>query len=201
MKLYNANAGNPKRVRIFIAEKGIDVPRVDMDAGTDTRTDAFRKINSLAELPVLELDDGRVITESVAICRYLEAAFPNPPLMGRDAFEQGNIEMWSQRVFHQLFLPHGHYVRHTIDLFKDVVTQIPAFAEAERTVIPDRWRWLEQEMSDGRAFLAGDTFSMADIHGMVVLMLGGFFDISIPPECTHAKKWADKVKARPSWNA
>jgi glutathione S-transferase len=76
MKLYNANAGNPKRVRMFIAEKGIDIPRVDLEAGTDTRTDEFRKINSLQELPVLELDDGNIITESVAICRYLEARFP-----------------------------------------------------------------------------------------------------------------------------
>ena len=201
MKLYNANAGNPKRVRIFIAEKGSDLPRVDMEAGTDTRTDAFRKINSLAELPVLELDDGRIITESIAICRYLEAAFPDPPLMGREAFEQGHIEMWSQRIFHQLFLPHGHYVRHTISLFEDVVTQIPEFAAAEKDVIPQRWAWLDKEISDGRPFLAGDDFSMADIHGMVVLMLGGFFDISIPPECTHAVHWADRVRARPSWDA
>lgn len=88
MKLYNANAGNPKRVRIFIAEKGVDIPRVDLEAGSDTRTEEFRKINSLQELPVLELDDGSIITESVAICRYLEARFPEPPLMGRDAFDK-----------------------------------------------------------------------------------------------------------------
>lgn len=201
MKLYNANAGNPKRVRIFIAEKGIDIPRVDMEAGIDTRTAEFRKINSLAELPVLELDDGRIITESVAICRYLEAAFPDPPLMGRDAFEQGHIEMWSQRIFHQLFLPHGHYVRHTIPLFEGVVTQVPAFAEAERNVIPERWAWLDNEIADGRPFLAGDNFSMADIHGMVVLMLGGFFNIPVPSDCSHATRWAESVKARPSWDA
>ena len=201
MKLYNANAGNPKRVRIFIAEKGIDIQRVDLEAGTDTRTDEFRKVNSLQELPVLELDDGNIITESVAICRYLEARFPEPPLMGRDAFEQGAIEMWSQRIFHQLFLPHGHYVRHTIPLFKDVVRQIPEFAAAERAVIPQRWEWLNEEMSDGRLFIAGDNFSMADIHGMVVLMLGGFFDLHIPPACTFANRWSERVRARPSWDS
>lgn len=105
MKLYNASAGNPKRVRIFIAEKGLDISHVEMEPGSDTRTDAFRKINSLAELPVLELDDGRIITESVAICPYLEAIFPDPPLMGRDAFEQGHIEMWSQLSSINSFFP------------------------------------------------------------------------------------------------
>jgi len=201
MKLYDTKAGNPKRVRIFIAEKGIEIPRINMEAGTDTRTEEFRKINSLGELPVLELDDGRVLTESFAICRFLESEFPEPPLMGRDAFEQGNIEMWSQRIHNQLFLPHGHYVRHTLSLFEDVVIQVPAFAEAERDIIPQRWAWLDQEIADGRLFLAGDAFSMADIHGMVVLMLAGLFDFPIPAECTHATRWADRVKGRPSWDA
>ena len=201
MKLYNTNAGNPKRVRIFIAEKGIEIPHVDLEAGTETRTDAFRKINSLGELPVLELDDGRILTESFAICRYLEAKFPEPSLMGRDAFEQANIEMWSQRIHNQLFLPHGHYVRHTISLFEDVVTQVPEFAAAERDIIPQRWTWLDGEISDGRSFLAGNTFSMADIHGMVVLMLGGLFDFPIPTSCTFVNAWADRVRARSSWDA
>ena len=87
MKLYNATSGNTKRVRIFIAEKGIEVPRVELELGVDTRAPDFRKLNSLGEVPVLELDDGRVISESIAICRYLEAVHPEPPLMGRDAFE------------------------------------------------------------------------------------------------------------------
>lgn len=104
MKLYDANAGNTKRVRILIAEKGIDIPREVLELGKDTRTPAFRKLNSLAELPVLMLDDGQVIAESLAICRFLESTFLDIPMMGESAAEQGHIEMWSQRIYSQLFM-------------------------------------------------------------------------------------------------
>lgn len=201
MKLYNANSGNTKRVRIYIAEKGIDVPRVEMELGTDTRTPEFQQLNSLGELPVLELDDGRIITESLAICRFLEAAFPEHPLMGITPFEQGHIEMWSQRIHTQLFMTHGNYVRHSMKLFAVVMEQVPQFAAAQRRAIPERWAWLDREMSDGRRFVAGDTFTMADIHGMTVLTIADGLDLAIPDECGHVNRWATAMRSRPSFAA
>lgn len=201
MKLYDAEAGNAKRVRIFIAEKGIEVPRVVLEIGKETRAPEYLKVNSLGEVPALELDDGSVVTESVAICRYLDLAFPDKPLMGVGPVEQGRIEMWSQRIFWQLFLPVGLMVRHTLSLFEDVVEQVPAFADSQRKAIPQRWRWLDQEMADGRSFIAGDAFSFADVQGMTALTLTDLFDISVPEDCAHAGKWATRMRKRPSWNA
>ncbi len=201
MKLYNAISGNTKRVRIFLMEKGVEIPCVEMELGTDTRTAEFRKLNSLGELPVLELDDGRVITESAAICRYLESVFPDPPLMGLDAFEQAHIEMWSLRIHGQIFMTYGNYVRHTIALFGDTVDQVPQFAESQRRAVPEKWAWLDGEMSDGRRFIAGDTFTMADVHGMTALMLADVFKLPVPENCEFANRWAGNMRQRPSWQA
>ncbi len=201
MKLYNANSGNTKRVRIFLAEKGAEVPRVELELGVDTRTPEFRNLNSLGELPVLQLDDGRVITESFAICRYFESVFPDPPLMGTDPVEQAQIDMWSQRIHAQLFMTYGNYVRHSIALFADVMEQVPEFAETQRRAIPDKWAWLDAEMADGRAFIAGDGFSVADIHGMCVLMIADGLGLPIPSECRWANRWADAMRERPSFQA
>ncbi len=201
MKLYNAQSGNTKRVRIFIAEKGVDIPRIDVELGKDTRTPEFRKLNSLGEVPVLELDDGRVITEVMAICRYLESQFPAPALMGEDAYDIAYIEMWNLRMQNHIFMPHGYYVRHSIDLFSDVIEQIPAFAESQKKSIPEKWRWLESEMADGRPFITGDTFTIADITGMATLMVADVFNFSIPEDCAHVHRWADAMRARESWNA
>jgi len=201
MELFNANAGNTKRVRVFLAEKGADVPRVELTLGKDTRTPAFRKLNTLGELPVLRLDDGRLLTESLAICRYFEAVFPDPPLMGTDAFEQGHIEMWSQRIHNQLFMTYGGFVRHSIPFFADVMEQVPAFAEAQRRAIPEKWVWLDGEMADGRRFIAGERFTMADIHGMTVLMIADGIDVPIPGDCRRVNRWADAMRARPSFSA
>jgi len=201
MKLYDANAGNAKRVRIFIAEKGIDVPREVLELGKDTRTPEFKKLNSLGEAPVLKLDNGQVITESIAICRYLDLAFPETSLMGRDALEQGHIEMWSQRIYSQIFLTIGLMVRHKLPLFADVLEQVPAFADTQRKAMPEKWRWLDQEMTDGRPFIAGDTFTFADVQGMTALTITDIFDLSVPDECAYASRWAEAMRARPSWEA
>lgn len=201
MKLYNTQSGNTKRVRIFIAEKGLDIPCVEMKLGVDTRTAEFLKLNSLGELPVLQLDDGRIITESAAICRYLEVMFPDPPLMGTNAFEQGHIEMWSQRIHTQLFLTYGNFVRHSMTLFGEVMEQVPQFAEAQRRAIPKKWEWLDSEMSDERRFVAGDTFTMADVHGMTVLMIADGLKVPIPGNCGFVNQWAESMRARPSFDA
>lgn len=201
MRLYNAMSGNAKRVRIFIAEKGLDIPRVDLELGKDTRTPDFRKLNSLGEVPVLELEDGEVITESRAICRYLDVQFPELPLMGVNALEQGHIAMWSERIHGHLFMTYGLMVRHTLPLFADIVRQVPEFAETQRKAIPDKWIWLDSEMFDGRPYIAGETFSFADVEGMTALMLADIFDLGIPQTCTHATRWAQAMRERSSWSA
>ncbi len=201
MKLYDAQAGNAKRVRIFISEKGIEIPREVIELGKDTRTPEFRRLNSLGEVPVLELDDGQIITESMAICRYLDLAYPETPLMGRDAAEQGHIEMWSLRIYSQIFMTIGLMVRHQLPLFAEVLEQVPEFAEAQRKMMPEKWNWLNEEMADGRQFIAGDTFSFADVQGMTALTITDIFDLSAPDDCKHVAKWATAMRERPSWTA
>ncbi|WP_420414573.1 glutathione S-transferase family protein [Roseibium sp.] len=201
MKFYNAMSGNTKRVRIFLAEKDIDIPRIDLELGRDTRTAEYRKINSLGEVPALELDDGEVITESRAICRYLERQFPEHPLMGRTPAEEGKIAMWSDRIHGHLFMTYGLYVRHTLDLFDGVVDQVPEFARTMLKAIPEKWTWLDSEMSDGRPFIAGKTFSFADIEGMTTMMIADALDLGIPEACRHVHAWANAMRTRPSWQA
>lgn len=202
MKLYSAPGPNSYRVRIFMAEKGLELPITQIDFGKrEHKSPDFLKLNSLGQVPVLELDGGDIITESVAICRYLEALHPSPPLFGSDAVSQGKVEMWNRRMEQEIFATIGNVVLHTDEFFKERLTQVPAFAEAQRQAIPAKWTWLDREMSDGRSYLAGDAFSMADISGMVTLWISDVFSFEIPAALPHVQRWSEKLRARPSWNA
>jgi glutathione S-transferase len=202
MKLYVAPGPNSYRVRIFMAEKGISLPLVELDYGKrEHKSPEFLKLNSLGQVPVLVLDDGTVITESVAICRYLEAVHPTPPLFGSDAVSQGKIEMWNRRMENEVFATIGNVTLHTDEFFKERVIQVPAFAEAQRRMIPGKWAWLDREMSDGRPYLAGDEFSIADISGMVTLWLSEVFSYEVPADLPHVQRWNERLRRRPSWNA
>jgi glutathione S-transferase len=202
MKLYNGTAPNPRRVRIFLAEKDLDVPRVDLDlqAGEHERAE-FRKLNSLGKVPVLEMEDGGVITESMAICRYIEELHPHPPLFGTDPTDRARIEMWNGRMTFEVYSPIGNVAQHTLPFFATRRVQVPAFAEAERQVVPKKWAWLDAELADGRPFIAGDRFSVADITGMAALMVGDYVQIEIPAALTNVRCWGERVRARPSWSA
>ena len=152
MRLHCGIGPNSYRVRIFMAEKGIDVPRVDVDLMTaEHRSAEFRKLNSLAQIPVLVLADGTVITESVAICRYLEELHPSPALFGTDAISRAKVEMWNRRAEFEIFGTIGNIALHTAELFKDRLVQFPAFAETQRDAAPGKWAWLDRELDDGRA--------------------------------------------------
>jgi glutathione S-transferase len=202
MKLYVAPGPNSYRVRIFMAEKGIELPLVELDyAKREHKSPEFLKLNSLGQVPVLELDDGTVITESVAICRYLDALHPTPALFGSDALGKGKIEMWNRRMEQEVFATIGNVVMHTNEFFKERVVQVPAFAEAQKCAIPGKWAWLDREMRDGRAYLAGKDFSFADISGMVTLWLSEVFRFEVPPKLTNVARWNERVRQRPSWNA
>ena len=126
MKLYCGIGPNSYRVRIFMAEKGIDLPRVEIDIiKGEHKTPQFRELNSLAQIPVLELDDGNVITESVAICRYLEELHPEPPLFGADPQGCGKVEMWNRRAEIEIFGTIGSVALHTDEMFKDRIVAVP----------------------------------------------------------------------------
>jgi glutathione S-transferase len=202
MKLHCGLGPNSYRVRIFLGEKGIDVPRVDVDLMKGVhKQPAFLKLNSLGQIPVLELDDGAVITESIAICRYFEALQPEPALFGTDPVSQARVEMWNRRAEIELFGTVGDVALHSDPFFAGRITQFPAFADAQREAVPGKWAWLEREMADGRPFLAGETFSVADITGSVAAWLGGAFGMAVPADLKNVNRWLERIRSRPSWNA
>lgn len=200
MKLYNGLSPNGVRVGIFLAEKGVDIPLTPIDIpGGEPKRDPFLSLNSLGEVPVLELDDGTVLTESVAICRYIEAHHPEPSLFGEDAKSQALIEMWNRRMELKVFGAIGDFARHEFELFKDRGPQIPAFAEARRKDFRAHLVWLDQELSDQRDFITGERFSVADITGMAMLLLMGFAQYETPEDLPHFARWASSMRDRPSF--
>ncbi len=202
MKLYDALTPNSLRVHVFLAEKGIDVARQPINVlGGETRTPTFLAINSLGELPVLEADDGRILTESVAICRYLEELHPEPRLMGRDAYDQALVEMWNRRIEQHIFGSIGAVARHTLGFFADKVEQMPDYAASQMRLFDKNWAWLDRELADGRPFVAGERFTIADITGMAALFVCAILDKSPSNAFAHAKRWMETVKARESFAA
>ncbi|OCP17761.1 MULTISPECIES: glutathione S-transferase family protein [unclassified Ensifer] len=202
MKLYQGMGPNSYRVRIFMAEKGIEIPMVDVDfAKAEHRAPAFLALNSLGQIPVLELDDGTIITESVAICRYLEETQREPQLFGSDAVSRAKVEMWNRRAELVIFGTIGNVALHSDAFFKERLTQFPAFAATERQAVPRKWAWLDRELADGRPFLAGEAFSIADITAGVCAWLGDVFGMEVPGDLAHVQRWLERVRARPSFEA
>jgi len=199
MKLYNGMAPNSLRVTIFLTEKGIEIP-VEETAplNGDTRTEGFLQINSLGEIPVLELDSGEIITESIAICRYLEELHPEPPLFGSTAVERARVEMWNRRIEFHIFGPIGDVGRHEFELFKSR-GQVAEYAAFCREVFPQKLAWLDSEISDGRPFIAGDNFSVADITAAAAMMVAEFAQVKIPDDLGFVQKWMRTVQTRPSF--
>jgi glutathione S-transferase len=203
MKLYNHSlAPNPRRVRIFAAEKGINLTleHVDILAG-QSRTPEFLAKNSSGGVPVLELEDGSHLSESVAICRYLEGLHPEPNLLGRDLREQADIERWSRRMELELFAAIGRTVQNTSSIFQGRFKQFPEYGEAQRAVVYQRLERMDRELN-GHQFVAGDRFTIADITALVAIDIGGrLADIKIAPELAHLTRWHNAVSKRPSANA
>lgn len=200
MKLYNhPMAPNPRRVRIFLAEKGIQLPteEVDLLAGQQ-RVPEFLAKNPSGGVPVLELDDGSCLSESVAICRYLEGLHPEPNLMGRDPREQAEIEMWNRRMEFELFSAVGQVVRNTHPMMKQFFQQFPEYGEAQRPLVQRRLERMDRDLAS-RSFVAGDRFTIADITALVAIDIAGrMADIAIAPQFTHLARWHQAVSSRPS---
>lgn len=191
-------APNPRRVRIFLAEKGIDLPetRVSM-RDREHKSPEHKARNSLGQLPTLELDDGTMISESVSICRYLEGIQPEPPLFGATPLEQATIDMWIRRIEFQLMTPIGMYWRHAHPFTAALLTQHKDFGESNRAATAAVLGWLDRELSDGRDYLAGD-YSMADIVAQTTLDFADFVGLETPAELTHVAAWRARLAARPS---
>lgn len=202
MKLLDSTmAPNPRRVRIFLAEKGVEVPTEQVDIGaSENRTAAFAAKNPMVNVPVLELDDGRYLSETVAICRYFEGLHPDPPLMGVDATDAGFVEMWNRRMEFELMNNITGPFRHSHAFFKGRITQVPEWGEACRVAALERLAWLDGELSD-REFIAGDRFTIADITALCAIDFGAVSQIKIGADQTHLKRWHEGVSARSSARA
>jgi len=203
MKLYDfARAPNPRRVRIFLAEKGIDVPRETVDIGAlAQRTPAYAAINPMQRVPALVLDDATAIAESVAICRYFEELQPEPPLFGQGALERALVEMWNRRAEMHLLFPVASVFQHLHPAMKALVDpQIPAWGEANKPRIFQFLKFLESELA-ARAFVAGRNFTIADITALVAVDFMKVSKLAVPDELAHLRRWHDDVSARPSAKA
>ncbi|HKM88953.1 MAG TPA: glutathione S-transferase [Xanthobacteraceae bacterium] len=200
MKLYDGGrAPNPRRVRIFLVEKGLKVPVEQLDIGTSQhRTEAYAAINPMQRLPALVLDDGTAIAESMAICRYFEALHPDPPLFGRGAREGALVEMWNRRAEFNLLGPVTTVFQHLHPAMKHLVDpQVTAWGEANKPRVFDFLRFLDGELKS-RPYVAGEDFTVADITALVSVDFMKVSKMTVPEEFANLRRWHAKVSARPS---
>jgi glutathione S-transferase len=200
MKIWGAKSmGNPVRVAIFVEEKGIDIPFIPVDLFNDAhKSKEHLAKNPAAQVPVLELQDGTCISETIAICRYLERLHPNPPLMGKDPLDEARVEMWQRRIEFGLFELARHTFRHSNPMVKKLEpVQVAEWAELNRTKIPAALEMLEPQLK-ANAFVAGPNFTVADITAVLPLQLMGMIGIEIPASCPSVTRWRDALFARPS---
>jgi glutathione S-transferase len=203
MKIYDfAFAPNPRRLRIFVAEKGLKIPIEQVDIFTgQNRTPEMLAKNPAGGLPVMELDDGTHLAESVAICRYLESLHPEPNMMGKNSREQADIEMWNRRVELGLFAAAGRAFQHTNELFKARLKQFPEYGETQREATKQQMQWLDAQIGN-KPFIAGDRFTIADITAEVAVDFAGqAAGVPIDPSLKNLTRWHQSVSSRPSAKA
>jgi glutathione S-transferase len=197
--IEQTRAPNPRRVRIFLAEKGVTVPFEQLDIlKQEHRSAAHRQLNPFAQVPTLVLDDGTAISESVAICRYFEEVQPAPALFGTGAKERAVVEMWNRRVELGVFLPVAHCFRHTHPAMAALeVPQIAAWGEANRERVEEMLPLIDRELAN-RPYVAGDHFSIADITLLVAVDFMKPAKISRPAGLAALDRWYEMAAARPS---
>ena len=203
MKLYEEpRAPNPRRVRIFLAEKGIAVPRVAIDINRmEHKTPAFAALNPMQRTPALQLDDGTVIAESIAICRYFEEVQPDPPLFGVGAVGKALVEMWQRRIEFGLLLTVAAAFRHLHPAMAQMeMPQVADWGEANKPKAVAFLRALDRHLAD-TPFVCGDAFTVADITGLVAVDFMKPARIALSPELDHVRRWHGDVSQRPSAQA
>jgi|SRR5277367_2675716 len=200
MKFYNSIGPNPRVVRMFMAEKGIEIPQeqVDLMRG-DNRKHPYLGKNAHGQMPALELDDGSTVCEITAICEYLEETSPNPPLIGKTPAEKAETRMWARRIDLNICEPLANGFRYSqgLPLFKDRIVTVPEAADGLKKVARDRLKWLDGQMA-GREFVAGKRFTLADILLYAFIDFGGTVGQPLDPENKNIADWFARVKARPS---
>ena len=203
MKLYDLPPSpNARRVRILIAEKGLEIPIVPVNMMTgENQSEDYLAKNSLGKMPLLELDDGTCIAESAAICRYLEEMNPNPPLMGRNPLEKALVEMWHRRMELEFLIPMITIFLHTGEMWKDRVTQIPQVAETGILIVKERMEWLDREL-DGKEFITGEDYTVADIAAQCAFVMGkAALGLRIAEDQLNLSNWFTRVSSRPTARA
>jgi glutathione S-transferase len=202
MKLYDTKmAPNPRRVRIFLAEKGIQVPDEQVDlAKAQNRTPDFLKINPFGGVPVLQMDDGTYLAESVAICRYFEETHPEPRLMGIDARDRALVEMWQRRMEQNLFGMVTGCFRNTSDFFKGRIPQVAEYGAVCRQAAEKTLGMLDGFLANGK-FIAGERYTIADITALVAIDFAKLIKLRITTEQTNLARWYEAVSSRPSAKA
>jgi len=209
MKLYDfAQAPNPRKVRVYLAEKGIQVPlqTVDLTKG-EQRSPEFLKVNPLGVVPVLELDDGTRIADAIAICVYFEGLQGEPALIGRDPASRARIVAASRRAERDGFYAMVEAFRNATRGFKGRALpgtadyeQIPALAERGRARVARFFETMEAELA-GRAFVCGSDYSLADITVLVTVDFAKWIKLTIPENCVNLRRWYEAVSARGSAKA
>jgi glutathione S-transferase len=200
MKLYDTRvAPNPRRVRIFLAEKGVSVPSVDVDLGKmEHKAPGYGAVNPLQRTPALVLDDGTVITESVAICRYFEELHPEPPLFGTGALERAVVEMWQRRLEFGLFGGVAAAFRHLHPAMAQMeVPQVRAWGETNKPKVLEFLMFLDRHLAD-REFVCGERFTVADITGLVAIDFMKPARIAVPEDAANVRRWHAALAARSS---
>jgi glutathione S-transferase len=203
MLLYqDPRAPNPRRVRIFLAEKNVAYDTIEvLIAQQAHQTEAFRRKNPLSLLPVLELPDGRILRESMAICRFIEEQHPEPNLFGRDAWERAQIEMWNRHAELELLWPIAQVFRNTHPFWVGKIKQAPDFGEIMREHVTLRTSWLDEELGQ-RPYIAGERFTVADITALCALDFGKVSNIRIDAATLpNLAAWYQRVNERPSVKA
>ena len=209
MKFYDCTtAPSPRRVRIFLAEKGVSIPTMQVDLRNGEQfTEAFRAINPECTVPALQLDDGTVIADAVAICQYIEELHPEPPLIGSSPEERAVVTALNRRIERDGFFAAMDALRNTAAGLKGRALpgphdyeQIPELAERGRKRLEHFFRDMEVRLA-GRTFVAGTRYTIADISALVVTDFAGRLKLAMPDECANLRRWHAAVSARPSAKA
>ena len=203
MRLFDLKTGmNTRRVRIFLSEKNLQIPMYEVDmAGGENARPGFLAMNPMGTMPVLELDDSTFLSESVAICRYVEEQLaPEPNLFGLYPRERAEVEMWNRRMEMELLLPIATSFQHLSPFWKGRLNQVAAAGELAREKVLTRMKWLDNELSD-RQFVAGSRYTIADITAQCALILGKNTGTPIDAKLIHLTRWFKEVSSRPTARA
>ncbi len=201
MKFYTSVGPNPRVVKLFMAEKGITLPEVEVDlrGGENRREPYASQVNPAGQTPALELDDGSVLTEITAICEYLDELYPDPPLVGTTAEERAKTRMWTRRVDLKICEPltNGFRWAEGLPLFEPRMRCLPEAAAGLKAVAQDGLRWLDP-LLEGKSFIAGERITLADILLYAFLEFGTAVGQPLDPANANVQRWFNAMQARPS---